>query len=400
MIGIIKKERYISALRGYCEKVYGGVVMEYLVYLAYPALAAVLLVGCRIYGRGKWNEDFMNLAQTKYIEGFFAICIMLHHIGQEMCGSWQQYPLYHGLDLFVPLGFLFVAVFMFFSGYGLYISVEKRPDYLSKGFLKRKALPLIIGYYVTFWVYLAARYFMGQNMSRRDVILYAIGFMQSNPYGWFAIVMPLLYLIFYVVFRLCKRYRIPLVVLCIVVYQYIGTLFVHSTCILGGEWWYNSVHLFWIGLVIAKYRTKLYDMVKKLYLVLLIACAAGVYGSWQLAALLRDGRGMYYTERVADKWVVLSAEMLVTTLFVFLILLLGMKIRIGNRVMDFFGKITLEFYLVHGFVIEFFSYSFCDVTHPIVRITNGALMIVVVTALSIPLAFGLKKICFIFNRKK
>lgn len=76
-----------------------------------------------------------------------------------------------------------------------------------------------------------------------------------------------------------------------------------------------------------------------------------------------------------------------------------MKIRIGNKLLGFMGTITFEFYIIHGLVIELFSYQFCDIVKPIARITNGALMIAVVFVLSVPLALGMKKICHAFDRK-
>ena len=53
-------------------------------------------------------------SQTKALQGFFAICIMLHHIGQKTCAYWLN-PKYivHGLDVFVPIGYFFVGIFCY-----------------------------------------------------------------------------------------------------------------------------------------------------------------------------------------------------------------------------------------------------------------------------------------------
>ncbi len=56
--------------------------------------------------------------------------------------------------------------------------------------------------------------------------------------------------------------------------------------------------------------------------------------------------------------------------------------------------------IIHGLIVELFSYRFCDIVKPVVRITNGAFMIVTVTVLSVPLALLLKKICHIFDKKE
>lgn len=381
--------------------------MQYLVYLTYPAMLVLLLFGAKFSKKGEWNENFMEYDQTKFLQGYLAICIMLHHIGQEMCASWQNYKLYPGLEFFVPLGYLFVGVFFFCSGYGLYISYEKKPDYLSKGFLRKRALPLIIGYYVTAWIFLLARIIMKEKMTPKKLICYATGVRLCNPYSWFALIMPLFYLFFYLAFKFVKKNKILVVIICVFIYTFIGTCIDHNDYLMCGQWWYNCVQLFWIGLLFAKYREKLLAWAKKRYTLKLILSIVGAVLLFE-ASQITQGIFSYYgqyaglpkTITVSYRWICLVFEMLSSSFFTFAILMLGMKIKIGNKVLGFFGTITFEYYIIHGLVIEFFSYRFCDIVKPIVRITNGALMILVVVALSVPLALLMKKVCHIFDNKK
>ena len=76
---------------------------------------------------------------------------------------------------------------------------------------------------------------------------------------------------------------------------------------------------------------------------------------------------------------------------VFSVLLLNMKLKIGNRTLEFLSTITLEFYLIHGLFLEFFSYQFCDIVPRFVRITNVALLIIVVFVPSVLSAAALEK---------
>lgn len=379
--------------------------MKYLVYLIYPAMLALMFVGAKFSKKGEWNEEFLGYEQTKYLQGFLAICIMLHHIGQEMCASWQNYKLYPGLEFFIPLGYVFVGIFMFCSGYGLMVSYERKPDYLSKGFFRKRALPLIIGYYVSAWIFFAARLIMGQKIDGWNTFCYLIGIKLSNPYAWFALAMPLFYLFFYLSFKFSKK-PVLTTTICVFAYTFLGTCINHNDYLMTGQWWYNCAHMFWIGLLVAKYKRQLVAWAKNKYILKLIICILLLQGSWYLTNYLQEvffyyGQNarlpMYLT--ILYRWICLFGDMLYTILFTFFILLLGMKIRIGNKLLGFMGTITFEFYIIHGLVIELFSYRFCDVVKPIVRITNGALMIAVVFVLSIPLSLGMKKICHAFDRR-
>ena len=109
-------------------------MLDKLVYLFYVLLFVILFWGAKFFGRKKWNDEFMSIPQTKALQGFSAICILLHHVGQKTCAHWLN-PKYivHGLDVFVPIGYYFVGIFLFCSGYGLLKSYRAKQDYL-KGF--------------------------------------------------------------------------------------------------------------------------------------------------------------------------------------------------------------------------------------------------------------------------
>lgn len=375
--------------------------MDKLVYLTYPALLVLLAVGAKWYRKDQWNEEFMTLKQTKYLQGFITICIMLHHVGQETCADWQTYPLIPGLEFFVPIGYFFVAVFLMCSGFGLYKSYQSKPDYLN-GFFRKRVLPLIVAFYTTGLLFFFARILMHEEMNGWSIFSYVSGLGLPNPYAWYVVALPYFYLCFYLSFRFLKKdwMKISGTVLGVLLYTLLGTWIDHNNYWMRGEWWYNSVHLFWIGMLFAHYEKQIVENIKKHYLVYLIVAVAVTYACFDLSLTAKNVYS-YYGEYnpslshlmvVRNRWICLIAEMLASAGFVASVLLLNMKLRIGNRVLEFMGTITLEFYLIHGLFLEFFSYQFCDIVPSITRITNVALLIVVVFVLSVPSALGLKKL--------
>ena len=101
--------------------------------------AVILFWGAKAAKRGEFNEDFLSLKVSKGIQGFFAICIITHHFSQQYIYVGEGTG---ALTLFGLIGFLFVGVFFFFSGYGLFKSYKTKPGYLD-GFL-RKRLPVVL----------------------------------------------------------------------------------------------------------------------------------------------------------------------------------------------------------------------------------------------------------------
>lgn len=368
-------------------------VLDKLVYLYYPLLLVLLFAGAKWYGRGKWNEESMSLEQMKTVQGFSAVCIMFHHLSQKTCASWlpKKY-IVHGLDFFVPLGYFFVSIFFFCSGYGLYKSLKTKPDYL-KGFFRRRVLPLIAGYYLSGAVYLLVRFLMGEKFTPYSLFCYVSGIKLCNTNAWFVIALPIFYLFFYLAYRFCRNEKLALLFVCLGIfcYTWIGTYVNHPDYWMRGEWWYNSVHLFPIGLFFAMKEEKILANMKKLYPLRLILSFVLTIVFYVLSEIAQAIWGYYGEAWHADhivlrRWGCLMTQVAASCAFVYFVVLLCRKVKLGNRVLRFFGTITMEFYLIHGIFIELFGFSFLDITRPVYYIRNVALFVAVVTICSIPAA--------------
>ena len=104
------------------------------VYLVYPLLLFLLFYGSKLLKRGEWNSNYLSLEQTKAFLGFCSVLIVFHHISQKTCDhNLDQFSveLRPGLELFVFVGYLCVAMFFFCSGYGMYISSQKGDSFNS-----------------------------------------------------------------------------------------------------------------------------------------------------------------------------------------------------------------------------------------------------------------------------
>lgn len=380
--------------------------MDKLVYIWYVVLFAVLFWGVKFYKKGTWNDEFMSLSQTKALQGFFAICIMFHHAAQKTCAPWLN-PRFiiHGLDVFVPIGYFFVGIFLFCSGYGLYKSYKVKKDYLN-GFFARRILPVILSFYSTGLIFLAVRALMKEKMDVAQVIYYITGLQLSNPNAWFVIALPIFYFGFFLSFKYIKNEKVALFVTCMVVFVYtlIGTIVDHNDWWMRGEWWYNSVHFFSIGLLFARHEKTIISKIKKRYLLYVILAFVSIF-VFYIASEIAQGVFSYYGEnfhadhKVLRRWACLFSQILASCAFVFFVFMMGLKVKIGNKVLNFMGTITLEFYLIHGIYVELFGYSFIDLAPSLYYIKNVALFVLVIVVLSLPSAVLLQKFHQLVLRK-
>ncbi|MCR4793194.1 MAG: acyltransferase [Lachnospiraceae bacterium] len=373
----------------------------------YPLLIAALLWGSRLSKKGEWNDSAFSLDQMKALQGFFAVCIMLHHIGQQTCAPWLDPSIITpGLELFVPFGFYMVGIFMFCSGYGLYVSYKTKPGYLEKSFILYRVLPIVFTGYVVTLIFFAARLLLGEKMGPKQAFWYLSLAKLCNPNGWYVLIIPIFYLAFFLAFRFCKKEKTAVlaVLAFTVVYQLIGTAIDHNDWWMRGEWWYNSVHFFVIGIFFARHEDKIVAHLKKhfvLYLVLSFVLMFLLYG----VAEFTRGFASYYGEnwgapdKILRRRVTLCSEILASSAFVFFVFISCLKLKIGNRFLKFMGGITLEFYLIHGLFIGLFGRSM-DGLNGIYHIQNVFLHVLAVFALGTLSAAGLSRLRKAVFRKR
>ena len=360
-------------------------------YLFYFSLALLFFFGARSTGRG-WNEEYTSLKQTKMLQGIAALGIALHHMAQKTCAPWHPsvYTV-HGLDFFVPIGYMLVGLFLFCSGLGLYRSLKSKPDYL-KGFFRRRILPIIIAYYLSEFIYTGIRLLMGEKMNLTTILWYLSGLHMANFNAWYVVVIPFFYLVFWAAFRFCKREgtAIAWVFLFTLAYTAAGALIDHQNdWWMRGEWWYNSIILFPLGLLFGKFEKQVTGFFKKGYWFWLLFFFAGIFLVFRQSEWLVNGPWGYYGEwgdRLKVQHRLMSAGIQWASAFFFVVFcfLLMMKVQLGNRVLAWLGGMTLEFYLMHGVFVELFGYNFLDISKSIVYIKKVPLYVVVVLACSVP----------------
>ncbi|MBO6166512.1 MAG: acyltransferase family protein [Eubacterium sp.] len=346
--------------------------MGYLVYAVYPVLIALLLWKSKLYKKGEYNEEYMDISCTKALLGFFAICIIMHHISQKMWAQIQSpESLRNALHPFRGTGYLFVAFFFFCSGYGLMKSSLGKEDY-HKGFLKKRFLPLIITFIVTDSAFQFARIAKGVQ-----------GF-PANTYSWFVFVIAVLYIGFYLCIRFLKDKAMLGIIIFSVIWCVICRLIYFDT------YWYNSVLAFPMGAFVAKHYEGVTKRLQSKYPIYLIVTlvVTGFFTFFGLSGM-RIYNMLGTTLGIEGSMQVQTLLQLVAAVsFSLLIMMISMKLKVGNKALSFLGGMTLEIYLVHTLFVEMFCKQFIGSDRKFYYIADPFLYLIVVVALTIPAAFA------------
>ena len=330
---------------------------EFPVWILAGALVLILLIGVKAKKGLDWQEEPFALDTAKAIQGFAAVAIIFHHMTQDLMD--RSGP----LMFLSECGVLFVGIFCFFSGYGLYTSLKTKQDYL-KGFLKKRFVTVLIPFYMCNFVFVIAACIGGAKFEGKELFYVLSGWILLNNHMWYIVEIAILYIVFFILYRLIKNRTVATVLMSAFVLgmMYFSLQLAHGedySCRYWfmGEWWYNASFLFVVGIIVSKHADILRKIARKIYWVLVPVLGVLVWFLGKRTHHLLETVS-YWSEvpgqgpAVMDKLLCLSAQLPWILCFVLLILLIMMKIRFGNPVLKFLGSISLELYLIHNLFLR------------------------------------------------
>lgn len=316
-----------------------------------------------------WNDNYWNKSEVKSLQGLMALGIIFHHMAQKTCAPWlPEEFITHGLEPFLNLGYLFVGLFFFCSGFGLYKSIKQKPDYL-KGFIGKHIRPIILLFIIS------------------NVCFYMIG-QTLNNYTWFIYAIIYLYVAFYISFKNCKSEKKAIALLAVFIVLYVA----YCEIFVLGTWVYNTIGIFMTGLLFAKYEDKIVSWLREHFAPVLITTASTLVIAF-IAALhfgnrvvLADTRLLYYVIR----WLSVILQFVAAASFSILLYVLNQKISILCKPLEFLGGLSLELYLIHVLFVEMFGYCFVNTENEAICYVKKILLyILIVVSLSIISAYAL-----------
>ena len=402
--------------------VLGGIM--YISYVTYALVVVLLLWGGKLArGKGNLHEDSTSLEVTKSLRGFAALGVILHHISQEQAFQMSAGQGHHGeLSIFVNAGFFFVAVFFFCSGFGLIKSLDTKENYLE-GFLKKRVFKaILIPFYVNAVLFAIFGIAGGYDLPPLRLIAGLLGLTLLNYYAWYPVVLTLLYIAFYFIFKNVKNRKLCFTLMFLVIFLQ-GVFFCfngHFAWWAGepnwwvvpgavqnavwwkqpgviwffGEWWVNSSIAFFIGMVFAANEEQIRGWFKKLYLLKLLCCIVLLVAFHILSGFLQ-GKFGYWSEwagngpGILNKFICYLGQFPQVTMFVITLFAVMLVYHAENPVLRFFGSISYETYMMNLVAITVFRFLIYNGRSPLYKAGNYNLVLYEVCVIASTIALAL-----------
>lgn len=294
-------------------------------------LIALCLYRVKVNFRG-FHDDYLSKPKTDAVKGIFIMLVVFTHamgyfndLGYEFEG-WGDNWFAALCDI---LGQLVVVMFLFYLGYGVGESYRAKGDSYLKSYPRRRILTTLLNFDVAVMAYVILALVLGKEVTVSQSLLSLTGWESMGNSNWYIFVIVCCYALAWMVLRLrlaSRFYRVALLfALCAVLLAVLSRF--------KDSYWYDTVLSFPVGFMFSAYKVELERQLKRWYwkvlgllVLLLVLQFYGRISGW-------------YVDRLSLTYNALSIT------FALLIVVLTMKVGVGNRPLEWLGRNLFPIYI-------------------------------------------------------
>lgn len=141
--------------------------------MIYVFLLFIIICLIRIQFNKDGFKDYLGKKQTTAMKGIFSIIIFFSHFNTYVTlNNIKTNNIY--IHIISAFGQLMVAIFLFYSGYGVYWSAQNKEEYIKK-FPKNRILKTLINFDLAVLLFLIVDICLGIKYNIKDVLLSFVG---------------------------------------------------------------------------------------------------------------------------------------------------------------------------------------------------------------------------------
>ncbi len=287
------------------------------------AILLIIFFCAKISPKGTYNDDYLSLENTTSLRGMCALLVTMQHISAYDHDEWTAGFMY--------IGFLSTSIFFFLSGYGLMYGTVNKKRYL-RNFLKNRLISLLVPYLFANVIYLGIRQALGVETT---FVSFINSYKTGEPYvsfSWYIVSIIYFYVTFYMTFNVFKRniavfLTLPISILYIYLVKKAGF----------DNYWYTTAFCFSGGVIWYHFKDTLTLVVRRQGFLKVVT----MFGI-TVALLIATFKNEYFY---------VAGSNITAIVFQLFMMMCLQKVKIHNFVLKYIGKISFEFYMVHGIVI-------------------------------------------------
>lgn len=232
--------------------------------LSYIILILIVLSKLKIHSKD-FNPNYMSHEMTNAIKGIFILLVFISHATPYITQSGYDYSgIGDFLFLFINrnVGQWVVAMFLFYSGYGVMESINKKGREYLASFPRKRILCVLANFDVAVLAFFLTNICLGKYFTPQEYLLSFIGWTSVGNSNWYIFVILLCYALTYIAFALPltlnnkHKYTI-LVALCVVAAILLSFVKPYH--------WYDTILCYAMGMSYSIYQKTFVSFVHRRY---------------------------------------------------------------------------------------------------------------------------------------
>lgn len=296
-------------------------------------LIFIIARSASIAERGQFNKNYLSKDNCNNIKGIFVILIIFSHYVQyvKLGGIYDEAY----LKLRGHLDQMVVAMFLFYSGYGMMKSIQKKGKAYINTIMSRRFLMVWCSFFCAVTVFLMVDILTGRQYPAAQVLMAYTGWTSIGNSNWYIFATLILYILMFVSFKISgfiKKQKYADYLGCFL-FTILTVGFVYAQMKLGREvYCYNTIMIFPLGCWYGMFQDKIEGILMKndfFY----AGCALILTAVYCVSFINRQKYGIEgYTV-----WAIA---------FTLVMLLITMKISISSNLISWFGDHVFSIYVL------------------------------------------------------
>lgn len=282
----------------------------------------------------KIRTDYLSVERTNCIKGIFIILVFFSHIVNGYVtfdGTWDVTYMY----VRKVLGQSVVSLFLFYSGYGIYLKLCNTGGYCQTIPIRR-ILPTLIKFDIAVILFAIYGYATGSRYGVKKLLLTFLGWDGIGNSNWYIFCILWLYLFVYLSFGTFKDKKTAMVAMLLLTCCYIGILSKYKGT---AHWWYDTALCYVAGMLYARYQKQIESKVDE------------NLNTWIFSVAVT---GLLFCVTYLHKDNAVLYQIMILAFMIFVVFI-TMHIQIKNKVLEWFGNNLFELYILQRLPMMLFK---------------------------------------------
>jgi hypothetical protein len=295
-------------------------------------LLLIIFSSAKAQKAGAFNADYISRDKTNNIKGIFVILILLSHAKSylELGGAYDE-PY---IAMQNHLNQMVVAMFLFYSGFGIMEQIKKREFTYIKSIPLKRFPNLLINFDIAVILYFILNFAIGNKLELKNALLALIGWVGVLNSSWYIFVTFVLYILTFISFfaiKWIKNRKAQFVYLIILTALTAAFVFVMLKYSNKERFWYNTALLYVLGFWYSYFK----DVIEKV-----LMKNDGIF--FTAFALLLT----VYLFTYLHRWDRLLIYTVWACCFTIGVVMLTMKFDIESNILKWFGEHIFSIYIL------------------------------------------------------